>query len=311
METYDEQIRALRGQLLRQEHLKTRLESLRHQLRRLEEREAELAESRAAEQADVDRLEGGSLAAYFYRFTGALEDRLDREREEAYQAAVRHDAVCRELDAVRQDIETAETELRTLCGGEERYRSLLAEKAAALKAAGAPAGGRLRQMEERLAYLTGQQRELREAIEAGEKALRTADDILTSLSSAEGWGTWDLLGGGLLTDLAKHGHLDDAQRKVEHLQVQLRRFRTELADVTIQADLQVQIDGFLGFADYFFDGLFADWAVLDRIHNSQSQVQGTRDQIWSVLARLRDMEAAVVREMESLREESDNLIIQA
>ena len=33
-----------RGQLLRQEHLKTRLESLRHQLRRLEEREAELAD---------------------------------------------------------------------------------------------------------------------------------------------------------------------------------------------------------------------------------------------------------------------------
>jgi len=35
--------------------------------------------------------------------------------------------------------------------------------------------------------------------------------------------------------------------------------------------MQVNVDGFLRFADYFFDGLFADWAVLDRINQSQEQ----------------------------------------
>ena len=68
-----------------------------------------------------------------------------------------------------------------------------------------------------------------------------------------------------MADLAKHSRLDDAQESVEYLQSQLRAFRTELADVTISADFQVNIDGFLRFADYVFDGIFADWAVLDRL----------------------------------------------
>ena len=81
--------------------------------------------------------------------------------------------------------------------------------------------------------------------------------------------------------------------------------------MAVDADLHVQIEGFLRFADYFFDGLFADWAVLDRIHNSQSQVQQTRDQIWRVLARLRDLETAAEQEQASLEQERENFIVRA
>ena len=73
---------------------------------------------------------------------------------------------------------------------------------------------------------------------------------------------------------------------METLQTQLRRFKTELADVTIDAEIRVTIDGFLRVADYFFDGIFADWAVLDQIQQSQEQVHQTKSQISSVLDRL-------------------------
>ena len=253
-----ENLHSLREQVARQAQLRSRERSLKSQLPALKAREEELAAARSKEQTDVDKLEGGSLKAYFLRFTGGLEDRLDQERAEAAQAAVRHDMVCRELASVQADLESAQAELASLAGCEERYRAALEEKARQLQDAGGPMGERLRELEARTRVLTGQLRELREALEAGEAARATADRIRSSLDSAEGWGTWDLLGGGLLTDLAKHDHLDEAQRRVETLQVQLRRFRTELADVEIQADMQVGIDGFLRFADFFFDGLFAD-----------------------------------------------------
>ncbi len=35
--------------------------------------------------------------------------------------------------------------------------------------------------------------------------------VSSTLDSAEGWGTWDLFGGGLITDLAKYSKLDEAQ----------------------------------------------------------------------------------------------------
>lgn len=107
---------------------------------------------------------------------------------------------------------------------------------------------------------------------------------------------------------AYHSRLDEAQACVESLQSQLRRFKTELADVTIAADFQVNIDGFLRVADYLFDGLFADWAVLDQIHQSQDQVQNTRSQICSVLNYLQTLMDQTAAEKTRLQQEIERLV---
>ena len=57
--------------------------------------------------------------------------------------------------------------------------------------------------------------------------------MLSHLSDAEGWATWDLFGGGLLSDIAKHSALDAAQDAVNVLQSKLRSFKTELVDVNM------------------------------------------------------------------------------
>lgn len=138
-----------------------------------------------------------------------------------------------------------------------------------------------------------------------------ADAVLSKLDDAEGWGTWDILGGGLLSDLAKHSSLDEAQGLVETLQVQLRRFKTELADVTVHADLHVSIEGFLRFADYFFDGLFADWAVLDKIEESQNEVKKTVTQIEKVLNKLSKMLDDAEKEQAEKNAQLNDLIVKA
>lgn len=139
--------------------------------------------------------------------------------------------------------------------------------------------------------------------------MNTVGRILSELNSAEGWGTWDMIGGGLLTDLAKHSHLDSAQNQIAQLQEELRRFKTELADVTIHTDLQVSIDGFLRFADYFFDNLFTDWMVMDKIGKSKAQIQDTKQQIESVLSRLDAMLTAAEQEQAEEAEKRDRLVV--
>ena len=149
-----------------------------------------------------------------------------------------------------------------------------------------------------------------EAIAAGSDALNTAQAILDELGDAEGWATWDLIGGGLISDLAKHSHLDSAQNNVSLLQSQLRRFKTELADVgSSVSGLQVNIDGFMRFADYFFDGLFVDWMVLDRIQQSTDQVEETYVRIKGVLDWLnKSLEQANAR-TDELRSKADAVVV--
>ena len=308
MNGYDQQLKELLAQCARKQKLEASAAELRRQRDTYAARAEELKEAMREEQADVDRLEGRSLAAFFYNVVGKMDEKLTQERQEAYAARVRYDAAARELAGAEEDLARCQAELGTLDGCEEQYAALLREKTQAVKAAGGAAAEQILRMEEREAYLESQERELGEASAAGQSALATADGILESLSSAEGWGTWDLIGGGLIADLAKHSKLDEAQAAVEYLQSQLRAFRTELADVTISADFQVNIDGFLRFADYVFDGIFADWAVLDRINQAQAQVEDTRAQICAVLDRLGQMTDQAERERAGLRQEIEGLV---
>ena len=198
MNGYDQQLKELLAQCARKKKLEASAAELRRQRDTYAARAEELKEAMREEQADVDRLEGRSLAAFFYNVVGKMDEKLTQERQEAYAARVRYDAAARELAGAED-------------GCEERYAALLREKTQAVKAAGGAAAEQILRMEEREAYLESQERELGEASAAGQSALATADEILESLSSAEGWGTWDLIGGGLIADLAKHSKLDEAQ----------------------------------------------------------------------------------------------------
>ena len=275
MRCYDEQLRQLQAQCARKKKLEATVEELRVQQKAYAARAEELQQIMSDEQADVDRLEGRSLSAFFYNVIGKMDEKLTQERKEAYAARVKYDAAARELFGIEEDLKRYEAELDSLQGCEDRYASVLREKT---------------------------------AVDAGSAAVACADQILSELDSAEDWGTWDLIGGGLITDLVKHGHLDEAQAAVENLQTQLRRFKTELADVTIDADIQVSIDGFLRVADYFFDGLFADWAVLDQIHQSQEQVHRTRSQICGVLDHLQTLLEQTQGEISSISLEVEQLV---
>ena len=311
MNYYDQQLQELLAQCARKRKLEASAAELLRQRDTYAARAEELKEAMREEQADVDRLEGRSLAAFFYNVVGKMDEKLTRERQEAYAARVRYDAAARELAGSEEDLARCQAELGTLDGCEERYAALLREKTQAVKAAGGAAAEQILRMEEREAYLESQERELGEASAAGQSALATADGILESLSSAEGWGTWDLIGGGLIADLAKHSKLDEAQAAVEYLQSQLRAFRTELADVTISADFQVNIDGFLRFADYFFDNIFTDWAVLDRIRRSQSQMEQAERSVQTILYRLDSAVAQCRRERDEKRRQRDELVLKA
>lgn len=308
MNCYDEQLRQLQAQCARKKKLEAAAAELRDQRDTYTVRAHELEQILQKEQADVDQLECGSLTAFFYNVIGKMDEKLTKEKQEAYAAQVRYNAVARELTGIESDLRKCETELATLFDCESRYATVLKEKAQALKNAGGMTAEEILKLEERSAYLESQQQELREAIHAGQVARKAADNVLSSLNRAEGWGTWDLFGGGLMSDMIKHSHLDDAQASVEFLQSQLRRFKTELADVTITANFQVNVDGFLRVADYLFDGFFADWAVLERIHHSQDQVQNTKDQICSVLEYLQALTDQTAAEKADIQRKTEQLV---
>ena len=292
--------------------LEAKLRELQDQKQQFDRKVVSLRVAFREEQADVEKLEGRSLSNYFFQVVGKLDEKLTRERQEAYAARVKLDAAERELAGIEADMEEIYAQLADVRRAQEQYDTALAQKRFDLRSSDSPEGQKIRQMEAQLAALEHYKQEIREAINAGSSARGAADRVLQELDSARNWNTWDTFGGGgIITHMAKHSHLDSAQDLTEELQRKLRKFKTELADIQITADTQVNIEGFLRFADYFFDGLFVDWSVGNRINESITSVSATRDKICSTISKLEAMEASTDRDIGHLKTELDRCIIQA
>ena len=129
--------------------------------------------------------------------------------------------------------------------------------------------------------------EIREAIDAGNRALMALDEAARHLQAARGLGLWDMLGGGFLSSLLKHSKMDDAQRAMNRAEQELRAFGRELADVQMYVDVQVNFDGLTRFVDMFCDSFFVDWMVQDQIVRAQENVAEARSRVWEAVQQLR------------------------
>lgn len=227
---YNERLKELREKMARRGQLESMLCELRAQEKALAGRVGALARELDMEQEDVERLSGGFRSIY-YAILGKKEEMLEKERADVLKASMKFETAKKELETVQQEIFRLDWEAGSIRQYEREYQAVLQEKIEAMKEM-TVYFDKIAELEEKQGYLAIQLREVGEAMEAGRRVLGQIDRIEASLSSAEGWGTWDLFGGGVLADIAKYSHLDAAQAGAQQLNSLLRRFKTELADIT-------------------------------------------------------------------------------
>ena len=121
-------------------------------------------------------------------------------------------------------------------------------------------------------------------------AINTANDALfhlnnadEMLSHAQNWGIVDLIGGGMISTFIKRSKMGDAQKEIESAKRSLRQLEMELRDLRGMPDIDLEMNDFLGFADYFFDGIVADWFTQSRIGDARSQVKEAMMEVQGIL----------------------------
>lgn len=127
------------------------------------------------------------------------------------------------------------------------------------------------------------QKEREEAIEAGERALDSLREARSYISSAKGFGLWDILGGGSFVTLFKHMKIDKARQAIDRARYDLQTFSRELRD--IRANLDIDIGDFLTIFD-LMDNFFADIMVQSRLSDAGRRID---DAIYKVEQCLRSL----------------------
>lgn len=282
----DDELLETREKVREKRKLESSVREARQSLAAERARLTRLAAVLEKEEADVRRLEGLSLTAMFHQFLGSKEDRLDKERQEAFAAKLQYDQCVHEVASLERDIADMDGKLAALGDPEAEYARALERNEARIEGA---ARADLVRLTERVADVSSDIKEIGEAVAAGDEVIAGLDGVIAAFKSAGNWGIVDLIGGGIIVTAVKHSKIDRAKAGIHEVQSRLGRFRRELADLRTRPDvpLSVEIGSFEKFADYLFDGLIFDWIVQSKINKSLDAAVEMRAKMTSIVADLR------------------------
>jgi hypothetical protein len=290
---------------IEQKRLKEKLErDLRLVKQEIQERSTEFAsisKQLEKEKVDVEKLEHTSLTALFYAMLGNREEQLEKERQELLSAQLLYKQTKKQLEYLERKQDTLLQHLGRLTGIEAKYQALLSEKEQFLRQTDKVIARELVDYVEEIAKLNVEVREITEAITAGNDVISSLEQVIKSLESAESWGTWDILGGGLLTTAIKHSRIDDAQNDINIVQRRMSQFTRELADIRQQVELGIDLGAFESFADYFFDGLIVDWVIQSKISASLDRSKQAKQKIVRVVKELEELKKNVQNKQRELQ----------
>lgn len=286
---------------------------------RMVENDLQAASSRLAaleaqlkmDQVDVDHLEQLSLTGLFYSVLGSKEDQLDTKRQELLATQLKYQQTKKQVSFLEQDRSSLVQQLGDLAEVEAEYERLLSKKEEILRKSNQPVAKKLISVSSQIADLNAQLKEITEAITAGKIVLTGMNEIIDCLESAEGWGLWDLLGGGMLSTAVKHSRINDARSSVIDVQNNMILFKRELADVQQKIDLKIDIGELATFADFFFDGLIIDWLVQSKIQASLTQSKKTKKMIVQAIKEIEALKKSTQRQRAAMQEKHALLIEQA
>lgn len=268
----------------------------------------ELRKQFESEKKDVDRLEHISLANLLATLAGTKEEKLSKEKQEMIIAQHRLAEAEKAMKQIDDSIDGIRIKLQNLAHIEDEYQQLLEQKEQMIKMSSSPYAENVFQLSEQEGAIKAFMIELDEAITSGERVKHVLGDAIRHLEKAEGWGTWDMLGGGTISGIAKHQNIDQAERYLRQAQTNLRHFQKELLDVQEVANLEVNISGMLKFADFFFDGFIADFMVQGKIKRSLENVRDQYSKVNDILYKLKAQSEEKQRELVKVHGEKQEIV---
>ena len=265
----------LKRKILLLESKKDKLKYYEEDYIKLKEKEGFQKEAWIKEQRDVEKLEKGSSVSFFLKLFGKLEEKIEKEELEALDAKHKYESTQYELNNVKVSILNLKDEIKDYDKLVKEYEDLWKQKERELLNSSSFKKQEYVNSTEKLASLKVLDKELKEAVNAGNSLIEVLEEAKKEFESAKSWGTLDMFGGGVMSSMIKRGHIENANRVLNEVQYLVKSFKKELNDVNISLDMKYVSGDFSDMTDIFFDNFFSDIMVQDKINNALNNVNRT------------------------------------
>ncbi len=292
--------------------LRERVNKLRTRIRNSEREINSLLEKYKEECLDVEQLKEGSFSAFLLKVVGKYERRLEKEEQEIITAKLEYDKACQELQDLKEELSEKEKRIIVLRDKERTYEEEIKKREQMLiNRMNTELSEKYFELEQEYDFLQKQLIETDEAIRAAKMAKGTAKSAMGHLGSAESWATYDVWAkGGILSHMAKYDHVDKAEADFNRLSSQLKILKKELLDVNINdAPGLTNIDSTTRAIDYWFDNIFTDLNVRDKIRGNIDQMRSVSGNIDRIITKLENRKIEINSKLSDIDYEKNKLIL--
>ncbi len=307
-----ERLLEIKNELYRLPALKTRLDQLNTRVADAQREFSSLQLKYEAEALDVENLEKESLSVMLMRLIGRYDDKLDKETEEMIQAKLELDKAServRELTKEREELSLRITDLRR---DQNLYEKELQKREEELRRnTKGEEAEKFNALEIEKVEIYKQITEIEEAVRAAARASQTINRIIEYLNKADNWAAYDVwFKGGIITHLNKYGNIDNAEAEYNRLHSQMRDLKRELKDVKMDSNVNYTgIDSTTRTIDFWFDNIFTDLNVRNRVRADMEQARKLAGGIQRVISTLENKKAAANQKIKSLEHQKKELLL--
>jgi len=306
--TLQTEIHSILGEINSLEKVQRHLDEINNQISSSNNELLKLDKRIDDELKDIESLEKIGLKSLFTKVLGSKEEQLEIERQEYLQATLKYNELKKTNDLLVYEKELLQKKTRSVTKLKSDLDRLKKQREKEIKRKNGPLANSLFDIADKLERNFILNKELLEAIEAGEKAKASVIRVYNELKSAKQWGHWDMASRGRRANYQKRHAIDRANSFVHKTQQYLRVYEKELRDLGMEVSLRFKLQNFHSFLDFFFDNLISDWIVQQKINHTINNVLKTKDEIESINASLNREQQKTEQSTIALHEKRDSIL---
>jgi len=292
--------------------LQQRLQKLEQRIGEAEKDMQAILRHYNAEVVDVEQMKKDSLSNTLLKLIKRYEGKLDKEMQEMLAAKMEYDKAADRVSDLQSELYQLNSRIQSLMDNKLTYEAELKQREDIVKSSITSKAYLIyRKLQEEREKLGKQLVEIDEAKVVAHLVLSTAQSALEHLQSAEGWATYDIWArGGVISHMAKYSHIDNAQADFNRLSYQVKDLEKELSDIMIfETTYNVGIDATTRMFDFWFDNIFTDLNVRDKIRADKEEVSKLIQKIKSIIAKLEEVKLEALGKLDTVENNKKELLI--
>ncbi len=269
-----------------------------------------LMQKLSKELKDIEKLDGLSTKAIFYKILGSKEKQLEKERQEYLVLSLKEEDVEKSIELLEYEVNLLSAKVRSREELKDKLEKLKLDREAEIIRADPALRKKLLGLSQKLEDQFKLKTEVEEALEVGQVCHNLMQQVVHLLSRVKNWGQWPSQSRNPhQRRRARRDAIDRARNLTYQVKHHLNLLKKELMDLGKELTIDTDPTKLTEFSDFFFGNLITDWIMQQQLVTALRSANNLYLHLNNVVLQLIAMRDDASAKIQKYQDDRDDILI--